>query len=125
MMTITFDQNALRDTRLIRYLELSDLGTAEPSDLEPGAVVRLVDEDDDSYLATVISRAGDRFEFQVDIDSLTPAMTVEWEDTGSEQITDLMEALRASVFVGEHSAEPGVRSVPEPNIKRPVVTRVA
>lgn len=128
MMTLKFDQNALRDALLIRYLELSDLGTAEQADLEPGAVCRLVDEDGDSYLATIMDRTGDRFELLVDLDSLTLAMTVELDETEeATSLSGLMEALQASYFVGEHSDElppPEVRHVPAPNI-RPVITRVA
>lgn len=105
MITLRFDLNAVRGDRFVHYLSLGEVLMADPSDLDPGSVMRLVDEEGDTYLAVVETRAGNRVELTVDFESLIPALRVELP-------TNLIDAIRSYVVFSDSSSSPEEGSVP-------------
>ncbi|MEO8293152.1 MAG: hypothetical protein ABI635_08430 [Actinomycetota bacterium] len=117
-MTLLIDLNSVRGDRLVRYLDLMEFLMAEESELNIGSAIRVMDEEGDAYIATIIeSDPNGRLKLEVNFETLIPATT--FEPTQSSASAPSPERY---YFMDNESAAPQVRANPN---ARPVVLKAA
>ena len=73
IVTLRVDLNQLRGDRIVTSREFVVGGSGVPPDLETGNVVRVLEEEGDTYLATVEHVEGSLVHLRLDLDSWIPA----------------------------------------------------
>ena len=83
VVALRVDLNQLRGNRIVTCREFAVGGSSVPPDLNVGNIVRVVEEEGDTYLATVERVEGSLVHLWLDLDSWVPATDDDGEVSSS------------------------------------------